>query len=167
MKARRGVTLVEVMVAGMLLSFLAIGLFEGSAFAARLAKENAEYLAADAFAFDLAWKRFHEDYSKLKAIAQQNNGAGKAYVETISASAVPALVRNTKTTTSSKTKVASTSPDAPTARTTICAAKNQSGTTDDSAITITVDVEWGPSTSRRHRSVTVYRSERGQEEAKQ
>ena len=51
---RRGTTLVEVMIAGMLLSFLAIVLFEGAAFSARLAKENADYLVADAFAFDLA-----------------------------------------------------------------------------------------------------------------
>lgn len=163
---RRGVTLVEVMIAGMLLSFLAIILFEGAAFSARLAKKNAEYLAADAFAFDLAWKRFHEDYAKLKAMIPSGRSS-VAIVETISSTAVPALVPGTAATTGTRTSGTNANGGSPTATTTIAWAKNRNGSNDTTALALTVDVEWGPANDRRHRSVTVCRSERGQEEAKQ
>ena len=144
---RRGVTLVEVMVAGMLLSFLAIVLFEGAAFSARLAKENADYLVADAFAFDLAWKRFHEDYAKLKALQ------GYTINETLTATAVPALCN-------------SSGNNPPTAQTKITWAKDRTGANDTTALALTVDVSWGPANDRRSRSVTVCKSERGQVEVK-
>lgn len=144
---RRGTTLVEVMIAGMLLSFLAIVLFEGAAFSARLAKENADYLVADAFAFDLAWKRFHEDYAKLKALQ------GMTIVETLTATAVPALCN-------------ASGNNPPTARTTIAWVKDRTGADDPTALALTVDVSWGPADNRRQRSVTVCKSERGQEDVK-
>lgn len=144
----RGVTLVEIMVAGAIFSLLATVLFQGAALAARLAQENAEFLAADAFAFDLAWKRFHEDYSKLKALQ------GRTIDETLTATAVPALCGHA-------------TYDAPKATTKFAWAKNRSNASDQTALCITVDIEWGHSDNRRHRSVTVCRSERGQEEAKQ
>ena len=53
-KARRGATLVEVMLAAAILALMVLSLFEGIAVSARIAHENAEYLQADAYAFDLA-----------------------------------------------------------------------------------------------------------------
>ena len=51
-RAKRGVTLVEVMLAASILALMVLALFEGIAVSARVARENAEYLQADAYAFD-------------------------------------------------------------------------------------------------------------------
>lgn len=64
--AQAGFTLVEVMVAGSVLALLVCALLEGVIVASRIARENSEALAADAFAFDLAWMKFNEDYMSLR-----------------------------------------------------------------------------------------------------
>lgn len=128
----RGVTLVEIMVAGAILALLSIALFNGSGLAARLAQENAEFLAADAFAFDLALKRSRESYAKLGEIRAERNG--RAIEETISSNAVPILYR-------------ASSPAI--ARTWVKWAKKRDGQDDPDALQVAVDVEWGPSDERR------------------
>lgn len=129
---RRGVTLVEIMVAGAILALLSIALFNGSGLAVRLVQENAEFLAADAFAFDLALKRSRESYAKLGEIRAERNG--QAIEETISSNAVPILYRTG-------------SPVL--ARTWIRWAKDRNGQDDPNALQIAVDVEWGPGDDRR------------------
>lgn len=131
-RLRRGVTLVETMIASTILAILVIALFEGVAFSARIAQENAEFLAADAYAFDLAWKRFHENYAELKNLRAQLNGA--ALVETVSSNAVPLIWRRGAEARSS---------------TRVAWARDRNGKEDQSGLVITVDVEWGPANRRR------------------
>lgn len=62
---RCGFTLVEVLVASSVLALMALALLEGIIVSSRIAHENAQLLQAEAIAWDAAWKRFNEDYSKL------------------------------------------------------------------------------------------------------
>lgn len=64
-KRRRGATLVEVMIAAALVALLTITVLECVSVAARIARDNAELLAADSFAHDLLWCRFNMKYSDL------------------------------------------------------------------------------------------------------
>ena len=65
MKSNRGVTLVEVMLAGAIISLLSLAMFNGISIAVRIAHENAEMLSAEAVVWDAVWKRFNEEYSQL------------------------------------------------------------------------------------------------------
>lgn len=133
MRAHRGITLTEVMVAGAIFSLLALTLFEGVGLAARLSQENAEYLAADAYAFDLAYKRSRESFSELLKVLAAQNGA--AMRETISSNACPVIFRPG-------------SGNAATSLTRINWAKTADGYDDPNALLISVDVEWGPQNKR-------------------
>lgn len=62
---RRGVTLAECMVASAVLGLLVLVLLSGVTVATRIADDNAQLLAAEAVAWDAAWKRFNEDYDNL------------------------------------------------------------------------------------------------------
>ena len=135
MRARRGVSLTEVMIAGAILSLLALTLFEGVGVAARLSQENAEYLAADAYAFDLAYKRSRENYSELLRIRDARNGA--VLSEAISSNACPMLYREGN-------------GNAALSKTRINWSKTSSGQNDPNALLIEVDVEWGAQ-NRRHK----------------
>lgn len=66
LRHRAAFTLVEVLVAGGILALLTCAMLEGIIVAMRISKENAEHLAAEAFAFDLAWMKFNEEYSALR-----------------------------------------------------------------------------------------------------
>ena len=134
MKMRRGVTLTEVMIAGAIFSLLALTLFEGVAVAARLTQENAEYLAADAYAFDLAYKRSCENYGELLKVRDARPGA--VLRETISSNACPVLFREGR-------------GNGPESLTRISWAKTANGQDDPNALLISVDVEWGPQGNRR------------------
>ena len=65
MKARRGVTLVEVMLAGSIAVLLTLACLEGVIVATRISHENAQLLAAEAFAWDTAWKWLNKPYDEL------------------------------------------------------------------------------------------------------
>ena len=54
--ARGGFTLVEVMLAGAIAVLMTLSLMEGLVVSAKISHENSELLAADAFAWDTAWK---------------------------------------------------------------------------------------------------------------
>lgn len=84
--ARRGFTLVEVMVASSVLALMTLAFFEGIIVAQSIARANSERLAADGFAFDLAWMKFNQDYTALRA-----NLGTHTYSATDVAAAVPAL----------------------------------------------------------------------------
>lgn len=68
MKAKRGVTLVEVMLAGAITTLLSLSLMEGIIVAAKVSHENAELLAADAYAWDVAWKWLNKKYEDLPSV---------------------------------------------------------------------------------------------------
>ena len=65
MRGRGGFTLVEAMVAASVLALMSLAFLEGVIVAARIARENSERMAAEAFAFDLAWMKFNEEYKSL------------------------------------------------------------------------------------------------------
>ena len=65
-KARAGVTLVEVMLAGALTTFAILVILNSFIFSAKIAHENAKTLLADNVAFDLLWRKFYTDYEQLK-----------------------------------------------------------------------------------------------------
>ena len=63
--ARGGFTLVEVMLAGAITVLSTLALMEGLVVAAKISHENSELLAADAFAWDTAWKWLNKSYEDL------------------------------------------------------------------------------------------------------
>lgn len=150
--AKRGLTLIEVMLAGSLLALCVISIYEGIGLGTRIAHENAQYLVADAYAHDLAWKRFNESYSSLNNLCISR--AGASIIETISSNAVPALwIPN--------------SP--PRSYTTLTWPRNSSGVEEKTGVIISVDVEWGPP-GNRHRlstsshTASIFKSGFGQED---
>ena len=67
MRARAGVTLVEVMLAGAICTLLTLSLLEGVIVATKISHENAQLLAADALAWDTAWKWLNKAYDELSS----------------------------------------------------------------------------------------------------
>ena len=138
----RGVTLIEVMLAASILVLMVLSLFEGIAVAARIARENAEYLQADAYAFDLAWKRYNESYSALRSFVSASSPQ-KTIDEVIDnngiVEAAPMLYR-------------AGSP--PVSHTTITRIADPNDPSVELGLLISVDVEWGTANSRRRLSST-------------
>lgn len=64
---RGGFTMVEVMLAGAIAVLMTLALMEGLIVSAKVSHENAELLAADAFAWDTAWKWLNKAYDELPA----------------------------------------------------------------------------------------------------
>jgi len=125
---RKGFTLVECMMASAVLGISCLVLFEGVGVCARVAQENAQLLAAEAVAWDAAWKRFNEGYDSL--VLNESTGW-----QTLSEAAAPALAVFD---TDAKLKVDVRAMDA-------------EGWLADMKI-VTADVEWGPSSRRRRLS---------------
>ena len=139
-KSRRGVTLVEVMLAASILALMVLALFEGIAVSARIARENAEYLQADAYAFDLAWKRYNESYGALRNFVSAASPE-RTFDENITEDAAPLLYHT----------------EAPAvSHTTITRVSDPSDASVELGILISVDVEWDSSRSgvRRRLSST-------------
>ena len=63
--ARGGFTLDEVMLAGALAVLATLALMEGIVVSAKISHENSELLAADAFAWDTAWRWLNKSYEEL------------------------------------------------------------------------------------------------------
>ena len=63
--ARGGFTLVEAMLAGAIAVLLTLSLMEGLIVSTKISHENAELLAADAFAWDTAWRWLNKSYDDL------------------------------------------------------------------------------------------------------
>ena len=70
-RARAGVTLIEVMLAGALTAIAVLATLEGFIVAAKIAHENAETLRADNVAFDLLWRKFYGDYEQMRSTVGQ------------------------------------------------------------------------------------------------
>lgn len=139
-KAESGVTLVEVMLAASILVMTVLAVFEGIAVSARIARENAEYLQADAYAFDLAWKRYSESYAALRNFVSASSPT-RTFSEEITRDAAPMLYR------------AATDSRA-VSHTTITRIVDSSNFPTELGLLISVDVEWGAEGARRHLSAT-------------
>ena len=134
----RGVTLIEVMLASSIFALMVLSLFEGIAVAARVARENAEYLQADAYAFDLAWKRYNESYTALRNCV--TGGASERTIEeNITEAAAPMLFRAG---TPAKSY------------TTIRRVVDPNDTSTELGVVISVDVQWGEAGKVRQLSST-------------
>ncbi len=70
-KARAGVTLLEVMLAGALTAIAVLATLEAFTVAGKVAHENAEALRADNVAFDLLWRKFYGDYDQMRSTVGQ------------------------------------------------------------------------------------------------
>ena len=138
-RAKRGVTLIEVMLAASILALMVLSLFEGIAVSARIARENAEYLQADAYAFDLAWKRYNENYSSLRNLIGKHQTQVELPSEEITEEAAPMLYR---------------AGSAAQSYTTIKRVLDPNDASVELGILISVDVEWGVSGARRRLSST-------------
>ena len=78
-KPKRGVTLVEVMLAGALTSLLVVTLMHGIIIAVDICRENSELLAVEAYAWDTAWKWLNkkgEDLTGSEAVQFYPNANG-------------------------------------------------------------------------------------------
>ena len=137
-RARRGVTLVEVMLAATILALMVLALFEGIAVSARIARENAEYLQADAYAFDLAWKRYNESYGALRNFVSASSPE-RTFNEDITEEAAPLLYHTGNPAVS---------------HTTLTRIPDPADASVELGILISVDVEWDSSGVRRHLSST-------------
>ena len=127
MRAHRGATLVEVALAGAILALVVTALFEGVLMANRIARENADLLAAQAIAADAAWWRFNEKYDGRTGLAPVT----MKWVD-LSRTAAPSLCRYDR---------------APRLGVGV-AAISEAGWDADMRV-ITADVEWGPTGHRR------------------
>ena len=132
-RSRRGVTFIEVMLAASILALTVLAVFEGIAVSARIARENAEYLQADAYAFDLA-----ESYGALRNFVSAS-APQRTFDEDIVEDAAPMLHRAGSPAVSHTTITRVIDPDD---------ASNELG------VLISVDVEWGAADARRSLSAT-------------
>lgn len=87
MRLRRGITLVETMVAGAMLTLLSLAFFKGLSLSSRIAHDNAETLEAESLAWDAVWTAFNEDYDDLLAKSPVTRRV------TLSGDAAPQLTR--------------------------------------------------------------------------
>ena len=126
------------MLAAAILALMALSLFEGIAVAARIAHENAEFLQADAYAFDLAWKRYNEGYTALRNFVSASSPE-RTFEENITEEAAPMLYREGSP-AKSYTKIRRM--------------KDPNDESSELGILISVDVEWGAEGARRHLSAT-------------
>ena len=140
MRMRRGATLVEVALAGAIAVLLTLAFMEGIAVAARISHENSPLLAAEAYAWDTAWKWLNKPYDEL------NNTATAAFYpsaagETVSSNACPVLCRALNGGADAKVFVRVTFLTG--------ASALRRHEADAEAKLIEVDVEWGPASDRR------------------
>lgn len=63
-KSKRGVSLVELMLATAITALMTLSLLEGFILCAKVTHENAEALNADNVAFDMLWRQFNLEYEK-------------------------------------------------------------------------------------------------------
>jgi len=72
-RSKAGVTLVEVMIAGVMTALVTLATLEGFIVAAKIAHENAEILHADGEAFDILWGRFNRPCGELNSNTTTND----------------------------------------------------------------------------------------------
>ena len=155
-RARGGFTLVEAMLAGAIAVLATLALMEGLVVAAKVSHENAELLAADAFAWDTAWRwlnKNNNDFDRDAAGCRAPDGA----VANLASGDCPAIYRD---------------DPRPTCRVKIwtCGGSGADGTNAPvrfgAAVEtrrIDVEVAWGPASARRSLTRSVCRCDVGRE----
>lgn len=139
MKMRRGVTLVEVSLAGAIAVLATLSLMEGLIVGTTISHENAQLLAAEGYAMDVAWIWLNKSYEDLNGSTEPRWYPDKnGYV--ISSNACPMICK------------AMTGADARCYVKVTMQAGNTAVKRHDVAETesklIEVDVEWGPPSRR-------------------
>ena len=86
MRARKGMTLIEVMLAGAITVLFTLSLMEALIVAAKISNENSQLLAADAYAWDTAWKWFNKKFDDLDGTT-----GGKVEFDVVSSNDCPML----------------------------------------------------------------------------
>lgn len=81
-KGRSGFTLVEIMFAAAMLVIATLALFGSISYCTRATRDTSQFLAAEAYAFDVAWMRFNENFENYEPFI---------FSETISSNAAPVL----------------------------------------------------------------------------
>ncbi len=132
MKARPGVTLVEVMLAGSIAVLMTLALMEGLIVAAKISNENSQLLAADAYAWDTAWKWFNKKYDDLSA----GGTGGIVYSGLVASNECPTLCREL---TGSDARMAVRVRDVSVNRHNVVVPARE----------IVVDLAWGPASDRK------------------
>ena len=128
-RSKRGVTLVEVMLAASILALMVLALFEGIIVSARIARENAEYLQAG----------YCERYQALRNVVSASAPERAFAPEDITEEAAPMLYR----------------ADSPAkSYTTITRITDPNDATVELGVLISVDVEWGRPGARQRLSAT-------------
>ena len=146
-RARGGFTLVEVMLAGAIAVLATLAIMEGLIVSAKISHENSELLAADAFAWDTAWRWLNKAYEDLPAVA-----AGTVYDVTINGASVRDRDLAASTNDCPELVAAKTGGDPRlVVRVVLC---NDAGAVarhgaSVKAKRIDVDVEWGPAGDRK------------------
>ena len=74
--ARCGFTLVEAMLAGAIAVLMTLALMEGLVVSAKVSHENSELLAAEAFAWDTAWRWLNKAHEHLEKKEYPQDGVG-------------------------------------------------------------------------------------------
>ena len=77
------------MLAGSIAVLFTLSLMEGLIVAAKISNENSQLLAADAYAWDTAWKWFNKKYDDLAT----SNANGIIYQGTVSSNECPMICR--------------------------------------------------------------------------
>ena len=132
MKARKGMTLVEVALAGAITVLFTLALMEGLIVAAKISNENSQLLAADAYAWDTAWKWFNKKYEDLGGSGVN----GVIYQGSVQSNECPVLCSQM---TGGDARVAIRVRDVTVTRHAVETAVKQ----------IEVDLAWGPASERK------------------
>ena len=131
---RSGFALLEAVLASVVFALAALSTFKCIQVASRCAHDQAQYLRADAAAFDIAWAHYHRAYDELLAECE----AAERKPEAISRTAVEGLTGGVATVRVTRSRAAS-------------ADRSES-------LVITVTVEWGGDDRRRQRQLCIVRT---------
>ena len=132
MRARRGMTLIEVMLAGAITVLFTLSLMEALVVAAKISNENSQLLAADAYAWDTAWKWFNKKFDDLDGTT-----GGDVKFGNMSSNECPVLCS------------AQTGGVAQWAVKSSLVTMSRHGKSDIKAKLIEVNVAWGPNSDRK------------------
>lgn len=152
MKARAGLTLIELMLAGAILGMIAFGAIWGVMHIVTLVERRGELLAADGYCWDVAWAIFNYDYDVLNAYMVNNMSRpenGPAYLE------IKGTLRrkNTGNWTSDYdflSHLPAFDSNPPVCYITLSNRYERGEFRDDEGVFISVNLEWGPEGQRRY-----------------